>query len=86
MHNAYSFENKKLLKEKREKMDYMRHGERVEVCWEKTVEQERKGEIVGGHKHPAASEHRTKGRYPLPPCAPQSKAKMMKIPPREHVV
>jgi len=76
-----SLENKKLLK-KNKKMDYMRNGERVEVCWEKA----RRGEIVGGHKHQAAQGHHMQARYSSA-CVYSSKhGKLMKLLPSKYVV
>lgn len=67
--DAYSLESKKLLN-KNKKMDYMRYGERAEGCWEKIVQQKRRGEIVRCHKHHTTSEHPQRSV-----CSPQSKAK-----------
>lgn len=56
----------------------MRYGERAEVCWEKTVQQERKGEIVRGHKHPAASEHCMTWRYLCLPALLRARQERLK--------
>lgn len=64
----------------------MRYGERVEGCWEETVQQRSRGEIVGGHKHQAVSEDNRKGRLHLCRGSSSEQGKMMQPLPREYVV
>lgn len=82
--DTYSLENRKLSKENKRK-DFERYGERVELCWEKTVQQGRRGEIVRGHKHHTALGHCTKRGY-TSACVPSSEqGKTRELLPREYV-
>lgn len=83
--DSYSLENKKLLK-KNKKMNYMKFNKKVVVCWQKAVQQERRGDIVKGRNHHTASEHPPKGRYSAACVHTSEQGKMVKLLPREYVV
>lgn len=62
------FENKTALEKKNKRTHYVRYGERAEVCWERIVQQEWRGEIVRGRKCQTASGQHTEGRYEAHLC------------------
>lgn len=76
MHRYLFFGEQKVSKEKqKKKKDYMRYGERVEGCWEKTVQQRSRGEIVRVTNIRQRQNTTGRGGYTSAVGPPQSKAK-----------